>query len=189
MSPVAHSHRAAPDADVAIGGRVRLALLALLALAGVATVVGLVALWPDRAAVDDIRAQAPYAAKGVTTPKAEVLSVARPCPTGSGAASQQPGTCGTVHVKVLEGESAGARTTIRVPPEVSTSGLAPGDRLELFRTPAGHGQPVSYSFSSVKRTTPLLWLALLFAVVVVLVAGRRGVMALVGLAVSGLTLY
>jgi uncharacterized membrane protein len=90
---------------------------------------------------------------------------------------------------VLEGESAGARTTIRVPPEVSTSGLAPGDRLELFRTPAGHGQPVSYSFSSVKRTTPLLWLALLFAVVVVLVAGRRGVMALVGLAVSGLTLY
>src|SRR5213076_2971182 len=54
---------------------------------------------------------------------------------------------------------------------------------------AKNGQPVSYQFSSVRRSTPLLWLTILFLVVVVVVAGRRGAMAVVGLAVSGATLY
>ena len=60
----AHSHRAIPDGDVAIGGRVRVALLAFLALSAVATIVGVVALWPSHGAVDRVRARAPYAAPG-----------------------------------------------------------------------------------------------------------------------------
>jgi uncharacterized membrane protein len=187
MGPVAHSHRAAPDGDVAIGGRVRTTLLLALALAALATVVGVVALWPDSGAVGRVRAQAPYAAPGVTTPDAEVLSVGPECPQGH--ASQPVRGCDTVRVKVLDGAGKGDRADVQVPPEVASSGISRGVHLEVFRTPAKNGQPVSYQFSSVRRSTPLLWLTILFLVVVVVVAGRRGAMAVVGLAVSGATLY
>jgi len=185
---VAHSHRAVPDGDVEIGGRVRTILLGLLALAAVATVIGIVALWPDHDAVARVRAEAPYAARGVTTPDAEVLAVGPACPA-DGSSEHAASGCDTVHVKVLDGVGKGDRADVQVPPEVTSSGIGKGDRLELFRTPGKDGGPVSYSFSSVRRSVPLLLLAILFVVVVVLVAGRRGVLALVGLAVSGLMLY
>jgi uncharacterized membrane protein len=181
---VAHSHRAAPGGDVAIGGQVRLILHIALALAALATVVGLIALWPDHSDVDKVRAQAPYAAPGVTTPDAEVLAVGPACPQG-----RQGPHCDTLQIKVLEGVGKGDRADIQVPPEVTSSGLSRGDHLEVFRTPAQNGQPVSYTFSAVRRTVPLLWLTILFVVVVVAVAGRRGAMAVVGLVVSGATLY
>ena len=185
---MAHSHRADPGGHVEIGGQVRVALLAALALAAVATVIGLVALWPDHDAVDHVRAEAPYAAPGVTTPDAEVLSVGPACPSDqSGTAA--PAHCDTVQVRVLEGAGKGDRAGVQVPPEVTSSGIGPGDHLELFRTPAKNGQPTSYTFSSVRRSGPLLWLAILFVVVVLAVAGRRGAMAVVGLVVSGAMLY
>jgi uncharacterized membrane protein len=183
-----HSHRAVPDGDVAIGGRVRVALLTFLAVVAVATVVGIVALWPDHAAVDRVRKQAPYAAPGVTTPDAEVLSVRPACPSG-GSSTTATATCDTVRVKVLEGAGKGEVATVRVPAEVRSSGIGRGDHLELFRSPAQHGQPASYTYSTQRRAVPLLWLTLVFVLVVLLVAGRRGAMAVVGLVVAGATLY
>jgi uncharacterized membrane protein len=187
MGSVAHSHRAVPD-DVAIGGRVRAVLLILLALCAVATLVGVILLWPDRSAVDRVRSGAPYAAPGVTTPDAQVLSVGAACPP-DGAGSSGAAGCDTLHVRVLEGAGQGDRADVQVPPEVTSSGIGPGDRVELFRTPGKNGQPTSYTFSSVRRAFPLLWLTIVFVVVVLLVAGRRGAMAVVGLGVSGATLY
>jgi uncharacterized membrane protein len=185
---VAHSHRAGPEGDVAIGGRVRVTLIGLLVLTAAATVVGIVALWPDHHAVDRVRAEAPYAARGVTTPEAEVLAVRPSCPQDPSEA-RASAACDTVHVKVLEGAGKGDRADVQVPPEVTTSGIGKGDHLELFRTPGKDGGAPSYSFSSVRRSIPLLWLTVLFVVVVLLVAGRRGAMAVVGLVVSGATLY
>jgi uncharacterized membrane protein len=184
----AHSHRAAPDGDVPIGGRVRVALLTFLAVCAVATVVGVVALWPDHGAVDRVRAGAPYAAPGVTTPDAEVLSVGPGCPPDSSSA-RPPAGCDQVRVKVLDGAGKGDEASIRVPTEVATSGIGTGDHLELFRSAAQHGQAPTYSYSTVRRAVPLLWLAAVFVVVVLLVAGRRGAMAVVGLVLSGATLY
>jgi uncharacterized membrane protein len=183
---VAHSHRAVQEGDVAIGRRVRVTLVGLLVLTAVATVVGIVALWPDHATVDHVRAEAPYAAPGVTTPDAEVLTVGPACPSDRTAA---PATCDTVQVKVLEGAGKGDRADVQVAPEVTSSGLGRGDHVEVFRTPGKNGEPPSYAFSSVRRSVPLLWLTILFVLVVILVAGRRGAMAVVGLAVSGATLY
>ncbi len=184
---MAHSHRAVPDAEVEIGARVRAALLGFLILAAAATVAGLLALWPDHAVVDHVRAEAPYAAPGVTTPTARVLTVGPEC--RQGATTRVAAGCDTLRVEVLDGVGRGDRAEVRVPPEVTTSGIGPGDQIELFRAPARGGQPVSYTFSSVRRSVPLLWLTLLFVVVVVAVAGRRGAMAVVGLVVSGATLY
>jgi uncharacterized membrane protein len=184
----AHSHRAVPDGDVEIGGRVRVALMSFLALAAVATVVGVVTLWPDHGAVDRVRAQAPYAAAGVTTPDAEVLSVGPGCPP-DGSATPAPAGCDQVEVKVIEGVGSGDKASVRVPTEVATSGIGPGDHLELFRSPAQQGQPPTYQYSTVRRAVPLVWLIAIFIVVVLVVAGRRGAMAVVGLAVSAATLY
>jgi uncharacterized membrane protein len=191
MTPVAHSHshRAARDGgvvdgDVAIGTRVRTGLLGFLVLAFVATVAGVVAWWPDHDAVERVRAAAPYTAPGVTTPDAVIVRVGPACPEDH-AGSQD---CDVVQVRVTEGAGQGDEPTLHVPPEVASSGIGPGDRMELFRTPPRNGEPASYAFSSVGRTLPLLWLALTFVVVVLLVAGRRGVMAIVGLVVSGATL-
>src|SRR5687768_14291465 len=59
-----HAHRAASDVEVARGPR--LVLLGALALAGLATIVGLVALWPDGAEVDEVTSEVSFAAPGVT---------------------------------------------------------------------------------------------------------------------------
>jgi uncharacterized membrane protein len=55
----------------------------------------------------------------------------------------------------------------------------------MLRTPATDDQPVRYSYFAIERSSPLLLMLLLFAVVVVAVARWRGVRALVGLAFSG----
>jgi uncharacterized membrane protein len=173
-----------------------MALLIALAAAAVATLVGIVSLWPDRSAVDRLRSTVQYAAPGVTTPDATVLSVAPACPvaaadatghTQSAAAGRH--SCNTLTAKVLDGAGKGERVTVTVPPEVAASGLNGGDRVQLFRQPAAHGQPVTYAFATVRRGAPLLWLASLFVLVVLVVARWRGAMALVGLTFSGLTIY
>jgi uncharacterized membrane protein len=117
-----------------------------------------------------------------------VLSVGPGCPP-DGSSTKPPADCDQAKVRVLEGVGKGEVTTVRVPTEVATSGIGAGSHLELFRTPPQHGQPASYTYSTVRRADPLLWLALVFVVVVVLVAGRRGALAVVGLAVSAATLY
>ena len=183
----AHSHRAAADGGVRIGSRVRLALLGFLGLVFVATVVGVVALWPQHASVDRVRARAPSPPPGATTPDAEILSVGPACPAGNKGSAVSG--CDTVRVRILDGVGRGDQTTVQVPPEVATSGIGRGDHLEVFRTPGHGGDAPSYTYSSVRRGLPLLWLSLLFLAVVVLVAGRRGAMAVVGLVVSGATLY
>ncbi|HEX3929530.1 MAG TPA: YibE/F family protein [Nocardioides sp.] len=184
----AHSHRAPRDGDVEIGGRVRVVLLGFLALAALLTVVGVIALWPGHGPVDRARAEAPYAAPGVTTPNAEVLSVGPACPAG-GSRTKAPKGCDMVEVKILDGAGKGQQASVRVPTEVTTSGIGRGDHLELLRQPAQDGQPVTYAYSTVRRAMPLLWLALVFVVIVLLVAGRRGAMAVVGLVISAATLY
>jgi uncharacterized membrane protein len=75
-----------------------------------------------------------------------------------------------------------------VAPEISRSGLGPGDRIELLRTPGAEGQPAAFSFSSVDRSTPQWWLFGAFVVVVAIVARVRGLLALVGLGFGALVL-
>ena len=120
----------------------------VIVLVAVVTVVGVVALWPDSGPVDRVRAQAPYAAPGVTTPDAEVLSVGPACPAS---ASRAPQGCDLVRVKILEGAGKGQQASVRVPTEVATSGIGRGDHLELFRQPAQNGQPATYTYSTVRR--------------------------------------
>jgi uncharacterized membrane protein len=185
---VAHSHRAADGNDLVIGGTVRTCLLAALVIVAVATVIGVVILWPDGGKLGAIRKGTPFAAPGVTTVTAKVTGVSPACPTSSGQSESSSG-CGTIGVQIADGAGKGDSAQVHVAPEVIGSGLGAGDRVQLLRTPAEHGHPVSYTFDTIDRKTSLFWLALCFALVVVAVARLRGLMAMVGLVVSGLTIY
>ena len=168
-----HAHRAPAGADdaVEVGGPARTALLVALGLAAVATVVGLVVWWPsgDTAEVES----AQFAADGVTFPIGEVRDVGEACPLQEA----PPKGCGLVTVAVDD-----RRVDVQVPPEVIAAGLAPGDEVELVKTPAARGNPPAYSYFATDRDGTLLWLLLLFLVVVLAVARWRGLYALIGLA-------
>jgi uncharacterized membrane protein len=162
-------------------------VLVLLALAGLASVVGVVTLWPDGAEADRVVGSIEASAQGVTYPEAVVDQVQPACALSDGSDGQPPGTllqdgtCGQLVATVAEGTDEGRQVTVQVPPEVSASGLSAGDRVELLLTPAVDGQPGQASYFSTERSTPLLLLLVAFVVVVLLVARWRGLMALVGL--------
>ena len=170
-----------------LGGGARFVLVAFIVVAAALTVIGLVALWPSTAPrVSD--PSAAFAAPGVTFPHAEVVGVQAPCRTStSGSPDSRPSgtgaTCGQLQVR-LGGASQRSLVTVSAAPEVLRSGLRAGDSVELMRTPAATGLPVTYSFFSVDRGTPLWVLAVIFVLVVAAVARLRGLLALVGLGVS-----
>ncbi|HJQ06159.1 MAG TPA: YibE/F family protein [Nocardioides sp.] len=187
-----HGHRAARSVDASVRVErlpLRL-LLGGLALALVATVVGLVVWWPahgvkvDQAAAG--KAGVLFAAPGVTFPHATVEQVGPLCPPG-GSSSQGAGSgCGTLTVDLGAGQGT---VDVSVAPEVTTSGLTNGDRVELVRTPGGDGVAPTYSYFTTLRGGTLLWLALVFVLVVLAVARLRGLLALAGLAFGGAVVW
>lgn len=168
-----HSHRAPAgiDEQVEVGGPARIALLVGLGLAAIATIVGLVVWWPS----DDARQveSAQFAAEGVTFPVGEVREVGEPCPLQDA----PPEGCGLVAVEVED-----QRVEVQVPPEVIDAGIAPGDSLELQKTPAVDGGPPTYSYFATDRDGTLLWLLVAFLAVVLAIARWRGLFAIIGLA-------
>ena len=187
-----HSHRRADEVE--LGTTARRGLLGCLVIAAVATIAGAVLLWPDSDRVDDLRGRARFAGPGVTFPIAIVDHVGPVCPheptpdgttgspSGSGAAVPE---CGQLEVTVLEGEGEGSVQSVQVPPHVTSSGLAPGDGVRLMRIPAGGDVPAAFSYFGTDREVPLQVLAIAFLFVTVLVAGKRGALAVLGLGFAG----
>ncbi|WP_448638754.1 YibE/F family protein [Geodermatophilus sp. URMC 63] len=184
--PHTHSHGSgtdAPPADLEVLTRRRRAvwlMLLLLVPAGLATVVGLVVLWPGDEPTQAQQVAETYLPPGQTYPDARVVSLQTlPCgDTGAGQA-----TCATAVVEVLEGEGAGDYQQVDLQADVVANGVAEGDTVVLTRD-AGADGGVSYQFYDFARTTPMVVLAVAFALVTVAVARLRGLAALVGLAFS-----
>ncbi|WP_249666249.1 YibE/F family protein [Nocardioides faecalis] len=185
-----HAHRANNEhATIDVGTTARTVLLGGLGVALLATLVALVVWWPpgdaaQRSAEAGGEA-AQFAAPGVDFPSGEVVEVAPRCggqglPDGSG--------CSTLSVEVA-GEEYPVK--VQVPPEVLDSGIDVGDRVELLRTPAAEGTDgaASYSYFATERDGTLIWLALLFVVVVLVIARVRGLLALIGLAFGAVVVW
>lgn len=188
-----HHHHRLEEPEVRTGGVTRVLLLVFLGLAALTTLVGVWRLWPDQADVPDAPAAAEFAAPGVSFPRGDVVHVQPACKVepqdtqgGSPDAGYQPSeTCGHMSVRLDHSESGQTTVRVDVQPEVVASGLRPGDRVQLVRQPPAEGQPALYSYFSTDRHVPLLWLAIAFAAIVVLVARLRGLMALLTLAFGG----
>lgn len=164
----AHGWRAHAAFARTSGGRLLVGAVALLALA---TVVGLVALWPGEAPAGSAQQGGGF---GSATVGAEVVRVREgDCP---GPARQR---CRTIVVQVDDGPQA----RLDLGPVELVSEFAPGDGVRVQRI-AQPGDRAVYVFSGVERRGTLLWLAIAFAVLIVVMARWRGLLALAGFALS-----
>ncbi len=185
MPAHSHSHptddETLPSPEILVRRR-RATWLMLLVLVpiGLATVIGLVALWPSGEPSRAQQAAETFQPPGTSYPDATVQSLETyDCSDGS--ASGQQLTCATTVVEVTDGDGEGDFVSVDLPPEVVGTGVQVGDGLVLTRiVDGGDGDP-SYAFSDFQRTTPIVVLALAFVVVVGVVARLRGLAALVGL--------
>ncbi|HEY6777250.1 MAG TPA: YibE/F family protein [Thermoleophilaceae bacterium] len=152
---------------------------AVVAVLAVATVVGLVVLWPGH--VETTLAEG----FAVDTQRAEVQRVEeRLCPNFT----QQ--TCQLVTVRLESGPDSGENARLQLN---TSSGLDPdldpGDQIRVAKGPEARPGTegvtgTGYSFYDFERRGPMLVLAAIFVAIVVLFARLRGALSLAGLAFS-----
>ena len=176
-----HAHGHDPDApppgpDVLLRRRRAVWLmLCVLVPAALATVIGLIVLWPGDEPTRAELAVGQALPAGTTYPEGEVKSLE----IQPGCAPPEPCT-GAAVVEVLDGAGEGDFQLIDLPSEVIAAGLEVGDTLVVTRDGGAEGGP-AYNFFDYERDFPLTALAVAFAVVVAAVARWRGLAALVGL--------
>ena len=142
-----------------------------------ATLVGVVALWPrgEDFSRPDFMGPPVQLVNGTVTADQVV-------PCQGGISPDLASTCRVATVRLTSGPERGLDTTLELPEGVGQPRLRVGDRVVLGRTSDPEG--VGYYFSDFQRRTSLIWLGLLFAVVVVAIGRWRGLAALVGLGLS-----
>ena len=120
-------------------------LMVFLAICAIATVLGVVSLWPDSGEVRKLQDQAKFTAPGVSFERARVEKVQAPCRAGDQSAAAGSPTCGNVAAVLTTGPETGQRQVVGVPPAIARSGLGEGDTVRLMRVPgqgqAGRGTP------------------------------------------------
>jgi len=135
------------------------------------TALGLVALWPRDAPAPRLPA-VPENLRG-----ADVLGV-----TSEGCAADASPGCRILRVRV-----EGRETTAELIGDAFSPPVNPGDRVRVAPSPTGVASE-PFVFVDFDRRAPIVWLAVAFAVVILLLARRRGLFALLGLAASGVVL-
>ncbi|GAA3638189.1 hypothetical protein GCM10022223_66430 [Kineosporia mesophila] len=204
-----HVHGAGGE-DFAVGRRALAWLLAVLVPLLVATVVGMVMLWPS---------STPPVARQVTTAGdvsqdvygAKVVSTsAQECEGSSGDRLPDgsiPATvlCASAAVQISSGPDEGESVTVQIPAQVYRAGVSPGDSIQVARYPGsllsgedsgdaadtgadvGTTPPAAlpdgtvYAWNDFSRGFPLVLLAVAFSVLVVAVGRLRGLAAVIGL--------
>ncbi|MFQ1003809.1 YibE/F family protein [Modestobacter sp. SSW1-42] len=158
---------------------VRLMLYVLVPI-GLATLVGLVTLWPQGGQTAAQQAAASFLPPGTTFPQGTVASLETfECVEATGNAPAQD--CARAVMVVAEGEDAGDYVQVELPPEVVAEGVAVGDELVLNRDPGIETGTPGYTFQDFPRGTPIVLLAVAFTAIVGAVARLRGLLALLGL--------
>ena len=147
--------------------------LVVLIVAG--TIIGLAALWPgDSGQVELGQGLAAGSERG------EVERI-----TEFGCSGFQTNRCRRVDVRLLSGADEGATTTL----ELGAGGLDPelsiGDQVRVVENVgSGGAEAPSYSLSDFERRSPMLWLLVAFAALVIVFGRLRGALSLLGLSLS-----
>ena len=154
-----------------------LGVLALVLCLLLATVGGLVALWPDGSGgveLDESLRAPTFDAEVVAL---EPVRCQNPEATG----------CVRVRAELKGGPDEGRTTEYAAGESTSDPEFAKGDRVRLARHEVPEGSPPGvdpYTFSDYDRRGPMTWLLLGFAGVVVLFGRMRGLLSLIGLGLS-----
>jgi uncharacterized membrane protein len=160
-------------------------VVAAVALLTVATCVGLVILWPGDAEV------AGEQFVGGNSERAEVISIS------SEGCEQLAGLgCRQLEIELESGPQKGERGTVAIggdefSPDISVGdeirvmqGEAPGGGSGIVPSEPAAGEAATYNFVDFERKMPIAWLALIFALLVVLFGRLKGVRSLIGLGLS-----
>jgi len=180
----AHSHgQSSADtddaADPAEQRRALRLMAAVLIPVAVATIVGLIMLWPGGNS-EAQEAAAQYFPEGTLYPTGEVVAI-EPYECSAGGDLEQSETCATATVTVEDGPEADENVRIDLPYEVYAAGVEPGVRVVMTRAPGGGDPEDLYTFTDFARGLPIAALALAFLIAVVAVARWRGLAAVLGL--------
>lgn len=152
-------------------------LLVVVVAAGVATLVGLIVLWPrgERPDVSNVLGPEMELVRG----RVELVE-RQPC---EGTGSEDRVTCAAASVRLTDGPDKDTVVVVENPTGPSTPDIREGDRLVLgYSEDAPAGQ--QYSFSDFERRAPLALLGIVFAAAVVALGRWRGLRALVGLGIT-----
>ena len=173
-----HAHGAQGDdpRSRAADRAVRRLLLLIITPLALATLAGVVLLWPGR----DVEVP-PEVGPPSTAVKATVeSSTFRPCPAEQGGDTS---ACQVVGLRLQGGRDAGlsVELVLNVLANPGIPSFEEGNRILV--QPVG-GQPGAYAFVDFQRSRPLALLAAAFAVLVVALARWKGLAALIGLAAT-----
>lgn len=159
-------------------------VLGLIIASALAAVLGMIRWLPDADRVDAMRGLIPQAVEGIEIVRGELTEVRQSCMVAPG--SVDVSDCGPTRATVLEGVHAGTTASFELTPDVLGSGIRAGDTVLLFDQTELTGSPDPvFSFYRIDRGLPMIWMAIIFVVVVVVVARLRGLMAIVSLGFAG----
>lgn len=161
-------------------------LVALVLLLAVATLVGLLALWPSGDGVRDARRAISGSVSGSLTTALHDARLERidplPCPGGPFDGVTAEPECGVLQLRMLEGPDAGETVALE-DYDLGRARYELGEVLVLsYDTKAEPG--FEYRVADRQRSAVLAWLAVLFAAAVVVLGRFRGLAALAGLGLS-----
>ncbi len=178
-----HTHGGGPEArwEDLLASPPLLATAVLLAVAFAATIIGLVLMWPDGQGQQAAVEQAAELGLGTERIDAVVTATSdQPC---SYADPADPQTCRNLTFDLKEGPEAGAVITLSDLPlgtPSQTPDLAVGEQVVLGYEPSTN----FYFYADRDRGQVLVWLAVIFAAVVVALGRRQGLRALLGMALT-----
>jgi uncharacterized membrane protein len=156
------------------GRRVRILIAALLVPCALATLVGLVLLWPSGGPPATAHPSSQELVRAQVT-----ATRATDCSPGSG-----DGGCVALVVHMADGPRPGRDLVQVVPVEPGTPRFAVGDQVVLGWSGAEPDDAGSYQVMDFQRDAPLAWLAGLFAAAVLVLGRWRGLAALGALGLS-----
>ncbi len=180
-----HSHSLEGSWDVWLAVPALRVILMGVALLAVATVIGVVALWPDgvgrAAAIDEA------AGLGLVTDQLDAVVTSVVEGQCSYATPDNPRECRSFGVILLEGPDSGALVVL---PEYDLTAFAPAPPLSVDDKVIIGYEPSTdfYFYADRDRGNVLVWLTVLFAIVVIALGRGRGVSALGAMVVTVLVL-
>ncbi|OBK72005.1 YibE/F family protein [Mycobacterium sp. 1274761.0] len=188
-----HAHSHSLEGPSPLGPLAAKTVVGVLIAIGIGVIVGAALLWPSQQKVNIPLPYQNAAGGAVTTEAGHVLST-----SAATCGQQSVGTVITTEPKPAEGPDAhcvqsliaidsgpnsGANTLLEFSGGPGQPQLAVGERIRITRQVDPTGL-TTYSFYDYERKWPLTAMAAAFAVVVVAVAGWRGLRALVGILVA-----
>lgn len=187
----AHGHGHAPELAPQQAKRVRVLLAAIVVPLVLVALIGLVAIYPSTNTKMGSRA---FLSQGSSLARLEVTSLdVTGCQGVFGGMQSGYGTSSSsadssllkdaVCAKVIKGKGKGLVVPIHVPTE-SRKFVSVGDQVNAMYTPAAISAGTPFIFIDFERAQPVGILALVYLVVVVAVAGRKGVLSILGLAAA-----